>query len=122
MNRITKARRRLAAGILIQARRDLRRYHAAKTAVKRELYLDARHWVASDSCHWSFSFRNVCGLLDLPPEETRRALFEQTSLDGLHYWGRRCGYALRQFHLFLRRDSSKARNPDPSVGLLRRLS
>src|SRR5881392_3086408 len=122
MNRITRAKQKIAAAILIQARRDLRRYHAAKTAVKREVYLDARHWVVSDSCRWPFSFRNVCTLLDLPPEQIRRELFEQISLDAFHYWGRRWGRALRQFHFSLRRHSSDAHNPDISVGSLRSLS
>jgi hypothetical protein len=62
----------LAAGILRQARRDLRRFQGATRGVKRELYLDASDWIVSDSSGWPFSFRNVCEMLNLSPENVRR--------------------------------------------------
>ena len=98
----TNAKRHLAAGILAQARRDLRRFHGATRAVERELYRDAYDWVISDSCRWPFSFRNVCEMLNLMPENVRRELFRDVSAGAFHYWSRRCGVALRQFHLSLR--------------------
>ncbi len=87
----TQAKHELAAGILIQARRDLRRFHGATRAVERELYLDAYNWVVSDSCRWPFSFRNVCEILNLAPEEVRRDLLREVSLGVCQYWSRRFG-------------------------------
>lgn len=121
-HRITKAKQKLAVGILIQARRDLRRFRAARTAVERELYLDACSWVLSDNYRWPFSFVNVCRLLSLAPEVIRRELLEGASLGAFHYWSRRFGHGLRQFHLSLRQYSINARNPETSLGLLHRLS
>src|SRR6187402_278783 len=97
--RFSKAKRALAAGILTQARRDLRRFRGATRAVERELYLDAHHWVVSDGCRWPFSFRNVCEMLELSPEVVRDEMFRDVSLGALHYWSRRVGGALRQAHL-----------------------
>ena len=101
-HRITKAKQKLAAGILIQARRDLRRFHDPRTAAERGLYLDAYTWVISDNYRWPFSFRNVCKLLNLAPDELRRDLLHEVSLGVCHYWSRRFGTALRQFHISLR--------------------
>jgi hypothetical protein len=98
----TNAKRHLAAGILAQARRDLRRFHGATRAVERELYRDAHDWVVSDSCRWPFSFRNVCELLNLMPENVRQEVFRDVSASAFHYWSRRCGVAFRKTHLSLR--------------------
>ena len=98
----THAKRHLAAGILAQARRDLRRYHRAAGVVERELYLDAHDWVVSESCRWPFSFRNVCQMLNLSPENVRAEVFRDISAGAFHYWSRRCGVAFRQAHLSLR--------------------
>lgn len=100
--RITKAKSKLAAGILSQARRDLRRFHRATRAAERELYLDAYSWVISENSRWPFSFLNVCKLLDLAPDELRRDLLSELSFGACHYWSRRFATALRQFHLSLR--------------------
>src|SRR3954468_2382171 len=104
-NRFIKAKQKLAAGALNQARRDLRRFRHARKAATRELYLDAHNWVVSESCRLPFSFRNVCQLLDLVPEELRRELLDQASLSSFHYCSRRFGYAFRQFQLSLRNAS-----------------
>ena len=101
--RITRAKQKLAAGILIQARRDLRRFHGARTKAQRELYFDALNWIKADSYRWSFSFLNVCRILDLEAEEVRRDLLHEVALGALPYWSRRAGRILRQFHLTLRR-------------------
>ncbi len=100
--RFTTAKRRLAAGILAQARRDLRRFHGATARAKRELYFDAYDWIVSDSCRSPFTFRNVCALLGLTPEKIRQEVFHDVSSDPFHYWSRRVGTALRQAHLALR--------------------
>jgi hypothetical protein len=100
--RFTTAKRHLAAGILGQARRDLRRFNGATRPPERELYFDAYDWVLSDSCRWPFSFRNVCQLLDLSPETVRQGMFQDVSLSAFHYWSRRFGAAFRQLHLSLR--------------------
>src|SRR4051794_979308 len=41
-----------AAGVLKQAARDLRLFHAATTGVKRELYLDAYSWITANDFSW----------------------------------------------------------------------
>jgi hypothetical protein len=99
---LTKTKRDLATGILTQARRDLRRFDGATGALGRELYLDAYDWVVSDSCRWPFSFRNVCEMLNLSPENVRQEIFRDASSGPFHYWSRRVGSALRQFHISLR--------------------
>ena len=64
----------LAAGVLKQAACDLRRFHAATTGVKREIYLDAYSWINANDFFWPYSFLNVCKLLDLCPEVIRAEL------------------------------------------------
>jgi hypothetical protein len=98
----TKPKHDLAAGILNQARSDLRRFQGATRAAKRELYLDAYSWIVSDSCHWPFSFRNVCDILNLSPEYVRQEIFRDASSGAFYYWSRRVGSGLRQFHICLR--------------------
>lgn len=95
------SRRELASGILKQAALDLRRFHGATSAVEREFYLDARHWVISDDCSWPFSFLNVCQLLNLAPETVREDVLGDLSLGAFGYWSRRCGRATRRFKTFL---------------------
>jgi hypothetical protein len=83
--------RDMPAGVLEQAKKDLRRFHQGATSVERELYRDAYRWVTSDDCAWPFSFRNVCELLGFTPEELRRELIGDHSLGMLRYRMRRCG-------------------------------
>ena len=45
------SQRELAAGVLKQAKQDLRRFHGAPSTIERELYLDAYRWVMSDDFH-----------------------------------------------------------------------
>ena len=97
----TKTKGDLAAGILSQARRDLRRFHGSTRALQRELYLDAYDWVMSDNYSWPFSFRNVCGLLELRPEEVRQELVGDLSLGTCQYWSRRFGRVVRQYQISL---------------------
>jgi hypothetical protein len=100
--RFTTAKRHLAAGILAQARKDLRRFNGATQPVERELYFDAYDWVVSDSCLSPFSFRNVCAMLHLSAESIRQEVFRDVSLGAFQYWSHRFGTALRQVHLSLR--------------------
>ena len=95
------SRRELASGILKQAALDLRRFHGATSAVEREFYLDAHHWVISDDCSWPFSFLNVCQALNLAPEAVREEVLGDLSIGPLGYWSRRCGRAARKFQIFL---------------------
>src|SRR6266436_7468447 len=95
------SQKELAAGILKQAALDLRRFHGATSAVEREFYLDAHHWVMSDDCSWPFSFLNVCQLLNLAPETVREEVLGDLSLGAFGYWSRRCGRAARKFQIFL---------------------
>src|SRR4051812_20559053 len=101
-HRIAKAKQKLAAGILIQARRDLRRFHNPRTALERELYLDAYTWVNAENYRWPFSFVNVCRLLKIAPEELRHDLLQEVRLGAVDYWSRRGVQLLRQLQTSLR--------------------
>ena len=101
----------LAAGVLKQAKQDLRRFHGATSAVERELYLDAYSWLASDDCVWPFSFLNVCRLLNLSPEAVREELLGDLALGTFSFLTRRCGRAARKFQISLSRIFTSERNP-----------
>jgi len=68
----------LAKGVLIQARRDLRRFRAAEDSIGREMYEDAYSWAASNDSLWPYSFLNVCKALDLSPDVLRNELLAGT--------------------------------------------
>ena len=95
------SRRDLAAGILEQARLDLRRFRGAMSGLEREFYLDAYRWVTSDDSSWPFSFLNVCQALNLAPETAREEVLGDLSLGAFGYWSRRCGRAARRFKISL---------------------
>ena len=95
------SRKDLAAGILEQAKLDLRRFHDARNGLEREFYLDAYRWVISDDCSWPFSFLNVCQTLNLAPGTVREEVLGDLSLGAVGYWTRRCGRAARKFPIFL---------------------
>ena len=105
------SQRDLAAGILKQAKQDLRRFRNPTSGVERELYFDAYHWFTSNDYTWPFSFLNVCQLLELDPEAVREELLGERSLGTFGYWSRRCGPAARRFQTFLGRSFSTSRNP-----------
>jgi hypothetical protein len=104
------SQRELASGILKQAAQDLRRFHGATSAVKRELYHDAYRWVISDDCSWPFSFLNVCQLLKLAPEILRQDLLDDASMGFFGYWTRRCLRGARSFQSSLNRVFTTNRN------------
>src|SRR5438046_7779174 len=81
----------VAAGVLKQTARDLRRFQAATKGVKRELYLDAYSWITANDFSWPYSFVNVCKLLDVCPEVVRTEIFADASSRLLDYWTRRGG-------------------------------
>src|SRR6266516_4422735 len=81
----------LAAGVLKQAARDLRRFRVATNGVKRELYLDAYTWITANDFSWPYSFVNVCKLLEVSPEVVRTEIFADASVSLLDYWTRRSG-------------------------------
>lgn len=86
----------LAAGVLKQAARDLRRFRAATTRVKRDLYVDAYSWITANDFSWPYSFVNVCKLLDVCPEVVRMELLADASLGWLDYWTKRAGSVSRK--------------------------
>jgi hypothetical protein len=90
----------LAAGVLKQTARDLRRFHAATTGVKRELYLDAYSWLTANDFSWPYSFVNVCKLLDVCPEVIRAEILADASLSWLDYWTQRAGRLSRRLRAF----------------------
>ena len=81
----------LAAGVLKQAARDLRRFRAATRGLKRELYLDAYSWITANDFSWPYSFVNVCELLEVPPDVIRMEVLADASLGWLDYWTARAG-------------------------------
>jgi len=76
----------LAAGVLKQAARDLRRFRAATKGLKRDLYLDAYSWITANDFSWPYSFVNVCRLLDVSPDVIRAEVLDDASLGWLDYW------------------------------------
>ena len=105
------SKRDLAAKILKQAAVDLRRFHGVTSAIERELYFDAHHWVTSDDCSWPFSFLNVCQLLNLAPEAAREELFRDQSLGVFSSWTRRCRLVAHRFKIFLGDAFTRKRRP-----------
>jgi hypothetical protein len=103
------SQRELASGILKQAAQDLRRFHGATSAVERELYFDAYHWIKSHDTAWPFSFLNVCQLLKLAPEILRQDLLDDASLGLFGYLSRRCARAARSLQNFSNRVFTKNR-------------
>jgi hypothetical protein len=103
------SRRELASGILKQAEEDLRRFHAATSAVERELYQDAYRWVISDDCSWPFSFLNVCRLLNVAPEILRQDLLSDVSLGLFGYLRRHCARVARSLPILGSRVFAKKR-------------
>ena len=109
----------LAAGVLKQAAHDLRRFHAATTGVKRELYLDAYSWITADDFSWPYSFMNVCKLLHVCPEAMRTELFADASLGSFSYWTMRGGRLSRGLWASFVRVFGRSRNPEAAeVGRL----
>src|SRR5213079_1201379 len=100
----------LAAGVLKQTARDLRRFHAATRGVKRELYLDAYSWITAHDFSWPYSFMNVCKLLDLCPEVVRTEFLADASLGPVHYWIRRAGRLSRRLSASVARVFEGCRN------------
>jgi hypothetical protein len=112
------SQRDLAAGVLKQARQDLRRFRNATSRIERELYLDAYYWFRSNDYTWPFSFLNVCQLLGLDPEAVREEHLGERSLGIFGYWGRRCAHVTRSLqsflsHAFTKNGRSTAVDPVP---------
>lgn|GEM_PF-3130716 len=89
--------RKLAAGVLKQAKEDLRRFHGATSKVERELYYDAYSWVISEDYSWPFSFPNVCQILNRAPEALRQELIGDLAFGSVGQLARRCSRAIRRF-------------------------
>jgi hypothetical protein len=109
----------LAAGVLKQAAHDLRRFHAATTGVKRELYLDAYSWITADDFSWPYSFMNVCKLLDICPEVIRTEVLADASLGSFGYWIKRGGRLSQGLWASFVRVFARSGNPEAAeVGRL----
>jgi len=102
----------LAAGVLKQAARDLRRFRAATRGVKRELYLDAYSWITANDFSWPYSFVNVCELLHVCPDVIRTEVLAEASLGWLDYWTRRAGRLSRRLGDSFVRVFVSCRKPD----------
>jgi hypothetical protein len=104
--------RGLAAGVLKQAAHDLRRFRAATTGAKRELYLDAYSWITANDFSWPYSFVNVCKLLEISPEVVRTEVFADASLSLLDFWTRRAGRLSGKLRASFVRVFASGRNPE----------
>jgi hypothetical protein len=97
--------------VLKQAAHDLRRFRAATTGVKRDLYVDAYSWITANDFSWPYSFVNVCKLLDVCPEVIRTELLADASLGWLDYWTKRAGRVSRELRASFVRVFAGCRNP-----------
>ena len=104
-----ESQRELAAGVLKQAKQDLRRFYGAASTIERELYLDAYRWVMSDDSTWPFSFLKVCQLLNLVPEDVRNDLVGHLSLGTFSRWVGHCARAVQRLQILLASVSRTAR-------------
>jgi hypothetical protein len=66
----------LVLAMLQDAVECFQKYRFATDENGRELYADARDWIASDDQKWPFSYENVCGILNLNAEYLRTGLFQ----------------------------------------------
>jgi hypothetical protein len=64
----------LVTAMLQDAIECFQKYRFAIDETGRELFVDARDWIASDDRKWPFSFENVCAILNLNAEYLRRGL------------------------------------------------
>ena len=102
----------LAAGVLKQAARDLRRFHAATKGLKRELYLDAYSWIMANDFSWPYSFVNVCELLGVSPDVVRGEVLADASLGWLDYWTARAGRLSEKVRASFAHAFANCRNPE----------
>jgi hypothetical protein len=102
----------LAAGVLKQTARDLRRFRSATSGLKQELYLDAYSWIMVDDFSWPYSFVNVCRLLNICPEVIRAELLADASLSWFDYWTKRAGRFCRRLQSAFVRVFASCRNPE----------
>ena len=101
----------LAASLLNQVERDLRRFHGATTRIERELYFDAYSWIMSDDLSWPFSFLNVCQLLNLIPEDFRQELLDDLSFGPFRSRARRFKRMANRFQTLLSQPFAREHNP-----------
>ena len=104
----------LAAGVLKQAAHDLRRFHAATTGMKRDLYVDAYSWITAYDFSWPYSFVNVCKSLDVCPETVRAELLADASLGWRDYWTKRAGGVSRRLRASFVGVFAAGPNPEPA--------
>ena len=102
----------LAAGVLKQAARDLRRFRTATKGLKRELYLDAYSWITANDFSWPYSFVNVCELLGVSPDAIRAEVLADASLGWLDYWTARAGRLSHQVRASFVHVFATCRNPE----------
>jgi hypothetical protein len=64
----------LLLAVLEDAVNCFQKQHHATDPTLRQLFLDARDWIASTDRSWLFSFENICDTLDLDPVYVRAGL------------------------------------------------
>ena len=102
----------LAAGVLKQAARDLRRFRGATRGLRRELYVDAHSWITAHDFSWPYSFVNVCKLLDISPDVVRAEILADASLGWLDYWTARASRLSRKMRASFARVFENRGNPN----------
>jgi len=73
-SRAISPERALVLAVMWQAVIDLQKHRFAKRRQQQRLYWEAWEWVASDDRNWSYSFSNLCDMLNLNPEPLRKEL------------------------------------------------
>ena len=66
----------LLIAVLQDAIECFQKYRDARDENGRELFEDARTWIAAEDRSWPFSFENVCGVLNLHADYVRRGLWK----------------------------------------------
>lgn len=93
-DRKQSAQRKLAAGVLMQAAQDLRRFHGVTRKAGRAVYWDAYRWLTSNEYSSPFAFLNVCRALGRAPETVRAELISHLSLGTFRNWRRQLAPAI----------------------------
>jgi hypothetical protein len=74
--RFSSGEHRLLIAIMQDAVECFQKHIHARDSKRRQLYLDAESWIASEDYSGTFSFNNVCDLLGMSPEYLRQGLID----------------------------------------------
>jgi hypothetical protein len=80
--------RRLMFAVFVEAIVAYRRGKTSKSMKARRLFADAQEWFMSDDISHTFTFINVCDVLNIHHEDMRKKLMGLRSVE--------CGYSIRR--------------------------